>query len=438
MPPLLLPLLPSFLSLFLGADPAAALTESVKTERFEIRFRPGSRAEASVDRVAALAEKELTAILARLEFGPWRETIRVFLYDDVAELQKITGTQASGYAIPLELHLPHDNDQTRIHEMVHVVAERFKETGTETRNLFFAEGLANAVLEFVHGVHVDAVAAFEKKRGALPSLAEIHALPDFYTWLAAHPGVNGYDIAGSYMLFLLDTYGPAKVRQYYKGVPAKKAFGLDVDALEKKWHARLELAKARLRPGLEALLAEKAGLPAEFTRFERPEDRLTDDILGQKKDFVPLTHLERKGNGIGEWKKGPKGPLGSAPADKGDWSEATLGLTQFASVIVKARAVPKGSCYGVKVTLGPKCQAIVLGTGAFLYNEIGGVAFDPNTKLGSKPVEIVLRRLGGDASIWVDGRLVLEGKVDGGLAPVSIGVVQGSAEFEEVAARVIK
>ena len=431
-----------FLTLSLAAalaaapDPAAALTESVKTARFEIRFRKGSRAEASVDRVASLAEKDLDRILARLECGPWRETIKLYIYDDVAELQKITGTQAAGYAIPLELHLPHDNDQTRLHEMVHVVAERFTEKDTEDRNLFFAEGLANAVLEYVTGVPVDAVAAFERKRGKVPPLAEVHAMKDFYSWLSANPGVNGYDIAGSYMLFLLDEFGAAKVRQYYKGVPAKKAFGIEVDALEKRWHAKLD--KLKLRPGLEALLSERAGMPATFTTFVGPEDQLTDDILGPKKDWTALTQLDRKPNAFGEWKKGPKGPLGSAPLDKGDWSECQLGTAEFASAIVRARATPAGQCYGVKVILGPKCQALVLGTGAFLYNQVGGVAFDPNVKLGSKPIEIVLRRLGGRATVWVDGRKVFEADVDGGAAPVSIGVVQGSAEFTEVAARVIK
>ena len=426
------PALAAILALVL-ADPESALPKSAKTARFEIRFREGSRAEASVDRVAGRVEGELDRILERLDVPHFRERIRVFLYDDVEELKKITGVSSAGHAVPLELHLPHDNDQTRLHEMVHVVAERFSEKGGEPRNLFFAEGLANAVLEYVHGVHVHAVAAFEKRRGALPKLSEIHEVPDFYEWLGRHPGVNGYDIAGSYMLFLLDTYGAAKVRSYYKGVPAKKAFGADVPAIEKRWHSLLD--KVELRPGLEALLRERAGLPSSFTRFVSDEDKLTEAILGPKKEWASLSGAERKPNAVGKWSKGAKGPVGAGPPDDGNWAECALGTAEFSSAMIRARAVPIGPCYGVKVTLGQKCQAMLLGTGAFLYNEIGGVAFDPKTTLGSAPVEIVLRRMGGRATVWIDGRLVLEGDVDGASAPVSVGVVQGSAEFEDVAVR---
>src|SRR5690348_11065966 len=93
--------------------PEAVLTGSERTKHFEIRFRPGSRAESSVDRAKVMAERDLERILARLEFGEWRETIRLFLYDDVDELKRVTGVGAGGYSIPLESHLPWDNDQTR-------------------------------------------------------------------------------------------------------------------------------------------------------------------------------------------------------------------------------------------------------------------------------------------------------------------------------------
>ena len=42
--------------------------------------------------------------------------------------------------------LEYDNEQTAYHELVHVFAERFPKAGEETRNLFSAEGLANALL----------------------------------------------------------------------------------------------------------------------------------------------------------------------------------------------------------------------------------------------------------------------------------------------------
>ena len=46
-----------------------------------------------------------------------------------------------------------------------MLAVQLPDEGAEARNLFFAEGLSNALLEFVTGVHVHAVATFERRRG---------------------------------------------------------------------------------------------------------------------------------------------------------------------------------------------------------------------------------------------------------------------------------
>src|SRR5204862_5018864 len=120
------------------------------------------------------------------------------------------------------------------------------------RSLWFAEGLANAVLEFVSGVHVHAVAAHYARAGRLPSIAEMTGPADFYGWMRAHPGFDVYDVAASWMRFLLDAHGTAKVKRYYTGTPAKTALGIDVPAAEKAWRAML--AAYDLRPEVETLL----------------------------------------------------------------------------------------------------------------------------------------------------------------------------------------
>src|SRR5262245_18140944 len=106
---------------FPAQEPDRILTGSEKTAHFEIRFRPGSRSEASVDRVAVVAEQDLQKILQELALPDFKHTIRLYLYDDVPELQKITrNSGAAGYSTTLVSHVPHDNDQTRLHELVHV------------------------------------------------------------------------------------------------------------------------------------------------------------------------------------------------------------------------------------------------------------------------------------------------------------------------------
>ena len=121
---------PTLAFLLLAAATSAQespLAIAERTEHFVIRCRPGSRAEASVDRVASLVEADLARILRELDLDKFPHTIELFLYDDERDLQAITGVPVSGYSVPLASHVPHDNDQTRVHELVHVVAEKFAE-----------------------------------------------------------------------------------------------------------------------------------------------------------------------------------------------------------------------------------------------------------------------------------------------------------------------
>ncbi len=418
------------------SDPAAVLTGVEKTPHFEIRVRPGSRAEASVDRVAALVEEDMARILREVGLEKFPHTIRLFLYDDVAELQRVTGVGSGGHSTTLESHVPHDNDQTRVHELVHVVAEKFPEEGPEERNLFSAEGLSNAVLRYVHGVPVDAVAAFYRKRGGLPPLSEMLGAPDFYEWLGDHPGFNGYDVAGSLFRYLLDTHGPAKVRRYYKGVPARQAFGADLPALEKGWHARLDLV--RLRPGLEALLLERAGGPAASEKNPK-EATLDETVLGPGSEWTSLERARVPEGDPGRWEEtagGKSALLVSGEKSQGDWSIARLGGTPLGDAIVRGRAEPLEGCFGVQIQIGTHCQAMVLrGQGTFLYTEVGGVGHDPRKSLGDGPVEIVLRRRGGRATVWIDGRLVAEADVERSPAPFGVGSVGGRARFTGLAVR---
>jgi hypothetical protein len=399
----------------LVAAQAPVLTESVNTEHFVVRCRPGSRAEASLDRVAALVESDLARILKELGMVEFPHTIQLFLYDDVAELQRLTGVPAAGFSTTLQSHVPHDNDQTRVHELVHVVAEQFVERGPESRNLFVAEGLANAVLRHVNGVSVDSVAAFHRRRGDLPALTEILALDDFYAWLRQHPAVNAYDVAGSWVRFLLDRHGAGAVRRYYKGVPAKEAFGQDLAAIEQEWHRHLDTV--RLRPGVLSLLRERHG--------DGPAAPPTAPTLGEA-DLGPAA----------SWQALPPEEHSlTGDKNRGDWCvkelEGSLG-----DAMVRCTATPSGGCFGIRLELGQGCQALLLrGQGAFLYVDDKCVGHERGVQLGTEPVQLVLRRRGSTATVWIDGKLVLQGEVSATSAAPGIGCVGGPATVRAVAVR---
>src|SRR5687767_7550213 len=85
----------AFASVVLGpaafAGPASH-TGIVKTKRFEVRYRPGSRAAADADRQAVAAERDLDRIAAALETTP-KGPFTLWIYDDVDELHLATGAE---------------------------------------------------------------------------------------------------------------------------------------------------------------------------------------------------------------------------------------------------------------------------------------------------------------------------------------------------------
>src|SRR5262245_1906224 len=110
-----------------------ALKGEEKTGHFTIRFRPGCRAAATVDRIAVLAEREFAAITKALDLKP-EGGLELHIYDDLAELVAVTKTRGNaGFSAGNASHLPYDNDQTRFHEMVHLIACRIPKSGKEPR-----------------------------------------------------------------------------------------------------------------------------------------------------------------------------------------------------------------------------------------------------------------------------------------------------------------
>jgi hypothetical protein len=420
------------------AVPRAAkfLTETLETEHLAIHFRPDSRAAATVDRLAAAAERDYARITAALEMSI-QDRIHLFVYDDVEELQAITRNRgAGGLSAGRESHVPHDNDQTRFHEMAHVVSALVPSAGTEARSLFFAEGLANALLEFVDGVHVHAVAAFERGRGALPALAEMTGAPDFYEWIRAHPNLGHYDVAGSYLRFLLDSHGAEAVKRYYAGAPAVEAFGSDEAALETKWHERLD--RFPLRPETATLLRNRRGETVAFPTWAGdPSSRLPAEVLGESTEWTPLAESLPSDAPQG-WTRTERGIRG-ATGEGSDWSECTVGADMYADCVVRARV--HASSGGVKFKLGSDCEAMVVGNGTFLYGADGPLACEPSETVAvgeTAELDLVLRRRGGVASVWVDGLLAVEAAVRGSPAPLTLGVVAGTAEFEDLRVRPLR
>lgn len=401
----------------LAGEPESPLTGALETEHFTVRCRPGSRAAASAEREGAMAERDFADICRQLEFTP-DGRFTLWLYDDVAEIARITGVKGAGaFSAGRDTHCPRGQDQSRYHELVHVVAVRMPKSGPEERNLFLVEGLANALLTYVHDVHVDAVAKFYLARDRLPPL-ETFLEGDFYAWQRAHPGFDAYDVGGSFVRFLVDRYGIGKTKRYYTGTPAKQAFGVGLDVVETAWREHLDAYV--LRPEVEILLRQRDGEAVDF-------DGVGPGVPEKWTSLLTADLRPRDGT---EWKREDGAIRGSGP---GGWHVADLGTKKYGDCAVKARIRTEDIRAGVQIQLGDGAAAMLVGNGTFVWRHDGGTGMSPaRTVPPNGEVELMLVRRGGRMEVWVDGVRLAGGEVDANPAPVGIGFHSGTVRFLDV------
>jgi len=241
------------------------LGQSMKTGHFDVHWRADSRPAGMVNWVAKSAEQELARICAQLEV-PNDRRYRILLFKDAEDLHQTTKVPGfvDSFSFGDALFLASYDDATRTHEMVHTVAGA--KIG-DASSWFLGEGLANALLGSVHGWDVHGIAKYYRQQKRLPPLAEMNASPSVNAWMQAHGDLNTYDIAGSWMRFLIDTYGIARTKRYYRGEKPEAAFGVSLDRLEAGWLAALDAYQPS--PEMESQIALSGGAsPTRLVFFE--------------------------------------------------------------------------------------------------------------------------------------------------------------------------
>jgi hypothetical protein len=409
------------------ADPKATHTGSLRSSRVEVRYRPNSLAAATAESALDAAERDLDRIGKTLDVKP-KGPFTLWLYDDTTELAAITGTNRNGgFTNERDVNIPFGNAQTRLHELVHAVQSEMPKAGDEPRNQFLNEGLANAVVEFVDGVHVHAVAAFYLKRDELPALKDM-TTGDFYAFCYAHPKFRSYDVAGSWMRFLLDRFGAAKVKQYVMGATAKKAFDADVDALEKSW--RDFVGKFPVRAETETLLRQGAG---EAVGFEPYVKGLPPELAGKPADWTPLLGKQLKLTELAKWNR-EDGVLTGTNADP-QWTFCDFGEDEYGDCAVRATIKTTGLC-ALGVRIGDANRALLV-NGTFIYRGDTYVASSQTAQMtpARTDTDFVVVRRGAQLEIWIDGAKALTGPAVVGPARVGVGVALGSAKFTDVRVR---
>jgi tetratricopeptide (TPR) repeat protein len=176
------------------------------------------------------------------------ERIRVYVYRTDEEKQALVGAGRTQFAKPWRYEL-HINDRpfphtSLHHELAHVMAAPFGSGPfrVTTRLGFWPlmgviEGFAVAADDPVQGeLTLHQWAAGMRRQKLAPDMRKLMGTEGFYQSAAA----RAYTVAGSFLRYLADTYGPEKVRTLYAHADFQAAYGRTLDELVTEWERFLD------------------------------------------------------------------------------------------------------------------------------------------------------------------------------------------------------
>lgn len=193
-----------------------------------LRYPPRHPRAKEMKQKLGLLEQSKRATCSALDVE-FPDVITVFLYTDVAEGRRLANADLD-FADPQHRRVHQQWDSTIGHEMVHVIAHNALQYG---KTGILGEGIAVWLNGQVKSHHT---AARElKEKGQLPSIADL---------IARFRAVeNGYPASGSFVGFLIETYGLDVFKQIYPlddpSARLKELKGKSFEELEGEWHALL-------------------------------------------------------------------------------------------------------------------------------------------------------------------------------------------------------
>jgi hypothetical protein len=191
---------------------------------------PPNTGPLTISSASTAAERELARMLRIAGADEYRPRIHLFLLQSFQSLKSLTGAYAAGASVPPEhaVFFVDGNDTAMAHELNHEV---FTALWGESEP-WIAEGLAASLSE----PYLDA------KARDLIAAGKARPLEDMVNpwWNASlYPSTVIYPELGSFVKYLRETYGIARLREVWHGGAASipHAFGKPLDRLEREWRA---------------------------------------------------------------------------------------------------------------------------------------------------------------------------------------------------------
>jgi tetratricopeptide (TPR) repeat protein len=226
--------------------------EVAESKHLRIHYRRGSAADTDIDRILAAHEEVYSKIcgLLRVEVP---KKIGYFLFSSQDEATRCNGALLNSSDRSRQVFALYSDSlkrATTAHELTHVIAYSICPLSTRQRLEFLSEGLAEAMVgRFERPLQrgsPDELATKLIEQGQVPALSELLSNQRFKTM---DPSIT-YTVAGSFVDWLLSTYGIQRFKTIYKGLSPRhtpeqvdtiltEVYGRDLEQLKSDWLAYL-------------------------------------------------------------------------------------------------------------------------------------------------------------------------------------------------------
>lgn len=212
------------------------LDAGTQTENFLIKYSSNGPASSYVVGLMRDAEWEWADLTTRWSITP-EKNIRIYLFDTAEDQRAFTGMSAPhaglGY---LSLTLGSLQGNTLRHELVHALNQDLDPSVRVILNRGLLEGLAQAYTgsyTVLPESHRKLAAALEN--GMLPRASKVFSFFGFFTLKEG----NAYHAAASFVGYLILTHGFESFVVLERTLDFEKAYGRDIDTLDREWRAFL-------------------------------------------------------------------------------------------------------------------------------------------------------------------------------------------------------